>query len=177
MGQTATLATTDDESPRDDTDPEQSAPAERRSDGSTERRRDLPKDVVFGLLSAERRRRVLRLLDLNRGEATIGDLAEHIAAEENDIDVAQLSSAQRKRVYVGLYQCHLPKMDDADVIDFDQARGTVELAECAGQLFPHLYLDSTEEAGANEETEDSGVLGGPGRLGALASTLRDRVSR
>jgi hypothetical protein len=101
----------------------------------------LPKDVVFGLLSAKRRRDVLTYLDESEGESTLGDLAEHIAAMENGIEPRQLSSKQRKRVYVALYQAHLPKMDDADVIDYDQARGSIELRPEAEQLLGYLDLD------------------------------------
>jgi len=56
--------------------------------------------------------------------------------------VQRLSSDQRKRVYIGLYQCHLPKMDDAGVIDFDKDRGEIVLRESAEQL--REYLDSIE---------------------------------
>jgi len=60
----------------------------------------------------KRRRRVLQyLLDVD-DEITLDVLAERIAAEENGKDIKQISSQERKRVYVGLYQCHLPKMDD-----------------------------------------------------------------
>ena len=109
----------------------------------------LPKDVVFGLLSAKRRRDVLTYLDESGGESTLGDLAEHIAAMENGIEPRQLSSKQRKRVYVALYQAHLPKMDDADVIDYDQARGSIELRPEAEQLLGYLDLDpsKTESGG------------------------------
>lgn len=105
---------------------------------------DLPRDVVFGLLSTERRRRLLRYLDEEGSQTTLGEVAEHVAAAENDVDVAHLSSDQRKRVYVGLYQCHLPKLDDAGVIEYDRERGTIELLGRADQLFPHLYLDPEE---------------------------------
>jgi len=109
----------------------------------------LPKDVFFGLLSAKRRRDVLGYLDESGGESTLGELAEHIAASEEGIPPSQLSSKQRKRVYVALYQCHLPKMDDADVIDYNQPRGTVELRPEGDQLFEYLSL-------ARSETDSSG---------------------
>jgi hypothetical protein len=93
---------------------------------------------VFEILKNSRRRETLHYLENNGGKASLSDLAEHIAALENDTTVAAISSSQRKRVYVGLYQCHLPKMDDMDIIDFDQNRGTVVRAENADQLTPYL---------------------------------------
>jgi len=44
----------------------------------------------------------------------------------------KLTSRERKRVYVGLYQCHLPKMDGVGVIEFDKNRGTIESAGGVG---------------------------------------------
>lgn len=104
---------------------------------------ELPLDQIFELLKNSRRRETLHYLNENDGEATLSDLAEHIAALENDTTVQAISSSQRKRVYVGLYQCHLPKMDDMDVVEFDQNRGTIEIGPNADQLEP--YLDEPDQ--------------------------------
>ena len=72
---------------------------------------------------------------------TLSDLAEHIAAIENDTTVQALNSQQRKRVYVGLYQSHLPKLDDLGVVAFNQSRGHVELGPRAAQLDRYLTID------------------------------------
>lgn len=100
----------------------------------------LSKDMIFGLLMNRRRRQVLTYLLGTEGTVTLSDLAEHIAAWENDIEIRALNSAQRKRVYVGLYQTHLPKMDDAGVIDYNQDRGLITLGENADSLV--LYLET-----------------------------------
>lgn len=102
---------------------------------------DLPLDTVFEILKNRRRRDILQYLWNHDGTAKIGELAEHIAALENDVDIAALSSSQRKRVYIGLYQCHLPKMDDAEVVDFDKHRGTIELRDSAEELTVYLQAD------------------------------------
>jgi len=104
---------------------------------------ELPLDQIFEVLKNRRRREVLHYLYDNDGSTTIGDLSEHIAAIENDVSVREVSSTQRKRVYVGLYQSHLPKMDGMGVIAFDQDRGTVELGPRAAELEP--YLDASED--------------------------------
>ena len=96
-------------------------------------------DLIFGILKNGRRRRVIKYLRDAEGEVTLSDLAEHIAAIENDTTPAQRTSSQRKCVYVGLYQCHLPKMDDAGVIEYNQARGLVRRTDQA-QYFEQ-YLD------------------------------------
>lgn len=97
-------------------------------------------DVIFDILKNQRRRHVLRYLRENE-TSTLSDLAEHVAALENGKDVRSLTSSERKRVYVGLYQCHLPRMSDAGVIDFDSDRGRIELRDTAEQLEEYLDAD------------------------------------
>ncbi|MUV57125.1 hypothetical protein SAMN04487947_4113 [Halogeometricum rufum] len=136
----------------------------------------LSKDTIFELLKNQRRRDAIRYLKENDGEAKLGDMAEYIAAKENDIEIAQLSSSQRKRVYIGLYQCHLPKMANSGVIDFEKNRGDITLKPMAEQLEPYLG-DSTPAdddvrssspkrnvavAGAVGVAVAAGLLGAPG---------------
>lgn len=113
---------------------------------------DLGMDEVFELLKNPRRRMVIGYLQDNDGSSTLSEVAEHIAAIENDITVHELSSDQRKRVYIGLYQCHLPKMDKFGVIDYNKNRGTIELQESVEQLQP--YIEVTQD-------EDEPASGGP----------------
>lgn len=112
----------------------------------------LPKDIVFDLLSSSRRRNVLTYMAEHGPKTTLPELAEHIAAKENDTEERLLSSQQRKRVYVALYQCHLPRMDDADVIDFVKNRGNVTLRPNAVQLYQYMevrpvYANGTDTRG------------------------------
>jgi hypothetical protein len=85
--------------------------------------------VVFDILRNRRRRNVLKYLDEQGGNATLGEVSERLAAIENDKPEAQITSQERKRLYVGLYQCHLPRMDDAGAIDFNSDRGVIEASE------------------------------------------------
>ena len=93
------------------------------SDGSE--RNDLSLDEICHLLQNGRRRNVLRFLARHEGTAELGEIAEHIAAAENDTTVERLSSDERKRVYIALYQIHVPKLADANVVDYDRDRGTL----------------------------------------------------
>ena len=119
----------------------------------------LPLDQVFEVLKNSRRREVLKYLKGRDGSVSLSDLAEHVAAIENDTTVKALSSSQRKRVYVGLYQCHLPKMDDMDIVNFDQNRGRIELAANADQLDDYLDTD-TEQNYWHHYYASTSLLGG-----------------
>jgi DNA-binding transcriptional ArsR family regulator len=105
---------------------------------------ELSKDEIFYLLKNRRRRDIVRYLTDNEGTATLSELAEHIAAWENDIEVQALNSGQRKRVYVALYQTHLPKLAENGVIDYERNRGNVELTENADHLRTYLDDDDPE---------------------------------
>ena len=77
------------------------------------------------MLSNQRRRYVLYYLNQHPGTVSLRDLAERIAAWENDVAVDELDYKQRKRVYTSLQQSHLPKLDDAGLVEFDKRSGAV----------------------------------------------------
>ena len=126
---------------------------------------ELAKDVVFDILKNERRRQALHFLR-EHPTTSLSDLAEHVASLENDKPIRDLTSSERKRVYVGLYQCHLPKMDDAGVIDYERSRGTIELRPASSQCFVYLDVDRTDGS------EDAS---GEGRLATLLTPLTSRL--
>lgn len=100
-------------------------------------------DEVFEILSNHRRRMVLYYLRKQGDAATVKELAEEIAAMENDVAVEDVTSEQRKRVYVSLYQTHLPMMADLNVIEYDKDAGTVNLATQTTSI--DRYLTSNTE--------------------------------
>ena len=108
---------------------------------------ELPLDDLFSVLRNSRRRRALRyLLTKDDRAATVGELSEHIASIENDTDVTLVTSKQRKRVYIGLYQTHLPKLATLGVIDYERNRGRVLLLDGVEQFEPYLSVANTETA-------------------------------
>ena len=131
-------------------------------------REEIRLDVIFDILKNQRRRHVLRYLRENE-TTTLSDLAEHVAALENDKDVRSLTSSERKRVYVGLYQCHLPRMNDAGVIDFDSDRGRIELRDTADQL--DEYLDVADAPRRPWYLYNLAIAGGGGVLYAASAAL------
>lgn len=78
---------------------------------------DVAIDEVFDVIANSRRRLVIHRLARDDGKATTRELAEYVAAVENNTDAENLSSQERKRVYIGLYQTHIPAMADAGIIE------------------------------------------------------------
>lgn len=105
-------------------------------------RRTLTLDEAFGLLQNGRRRTVVRQLR-STPETTIGDLAERVAAEEYDTTREQIRSEDRKRVYIALYQSHLPALADAGVVTYDSNSGHVERLDPADRLDEQLRTYSS----------------------------------
>ncbi len=103
----------------------------------------LSQDVVFELLSSPRRRYILYYLRQSDEPVELTTLAEQVAAWENETDVDDITEQERKRVYVSLYQTHIPRLDEAGVIEYDKDSGMVSAAGQAREI--DTYLDSTEE--------------------------------
>jgi DNA-binding transcriptional ArsR family regulator len=98
---------------------------------------ELTQDVLFDILSSARRRFVLHVLNAE-GELELTELAEHVAARENEVDVEDLTKQERKRVYVSLYQTHVPKLRDAGLVDYDEETQVVSLRADANDVARYL---------------------------------------
>jgi len=99
----------------------------------------LSEDDVFEVLSNPRRRYAVHVLKDEDEPTEIGPLAEQVAAWENEIEVPDVSHAQRKRVYTALQQSHLPKMEEAGVVEFDKDRGVIEPTPTLEDV--EIYMD------------------------------------
>jgi len=107
---------------------------------------ELTRDRVFDILSSPRRRYVLYFLRTEPNPIQLTDLAEHVAAWENDTTVEELSTQQRKRVYVSLYQTHLPKLAESGLVHYDDETGEVSIASKASEIDPLLGEQQEEPA-------------------------------
>ncbi|WP_138798456.1 hypothetical protein [Halostella sp. PRR32] len=123
----------------------------------------LTEDQIFHLLQNERRRNVLRYLQGEDGTVRMRDIAEQVAAWEHDTTVKALTSKQRQRVYIPLYQSHLPKLDEEGIIEYNQSRGIVERASLADRLDRHLGPVDDDDATDDESRSwNSYYLGASG---------------
>lgn len=81
---------------------------------------------------------VVEALAEREGPMSVRELSEHVAHRELACEQAELSYRDRKGIHVALYQTHLPKLDDRDVIDYDtekrEVRATARLDALASYL-------------------------------------------
>jgi hypothetical protein len=104
----------------------------------------LDKDALFEILSNRRRRYVLHYLKQNGSSRTdLSDLSTQIAAWEQQVPTENLRYDDRKSVHTALAQFHLPKMDNAGVVEFESQRNAVELTPEGDNL--SLYLEAVQD--------------------------------
>ncbi|WP_323172235.1 hypothetical protein [Natrialba sp. PRR66] len=136
------------------------------SDRSRDESTTLSDDDVFHILQTSRRREAIRYMLAANESVKMGNLAEHVAAREHETTVAKLSSTQRQRVYIPLYQSHLPKLDKAGVIDYNKSRGIVSPGDHLEIFRPYLEVTTPDPMAADDETDQSLL----GRFGSPAIT-------
>jgi hypothetical protein len=103
----------------------------------------LSNDALYGALSQKRRRYALHYLKQRDEPIAVRDLAEQVAAWENEKRVEELTSQERKRVYIALYQSHLSTMDTEGLVDYDEDDGTVVLSDSMQEI--DLYMEVVPE--------------------------------
>ncbi len=100
----------------------------------------LSKDNIFEVLSSSRRRYVIYYLYSHEGTAELKELARHIAAWESGAPLESITDEETRRVYISLYQTHLPKLAEFDIVRYDSDARIAELTPRADQL--SRYLDT-----------------------------------
>lgn len=118
--------------------PRPSAASDAPSSESAADQPPLSPDEVFHILQTFRRRETIRYMLEVDDAVKMGDVAEHVSAKEHETTVATLTSTQRQRVYIPLYQSHLPKLDEAGIIEYNKARGIVRPTDRLELFRPHL---------------------------------------
>jgi hypothetical protein len=111
-------------------------------------------DEVYHLLQNERRRLTLQHL-LAAGASDLETVTRYVATAENDVSAEELTEKERKRVYISLYQSHLPSLADHEVVAYDQGTGTVTPTDRIDRFEPYLVASTDDDAGPSEP--DSGT--------------------
>jgi hypothetical protein len=101
---------------------------------------NLSREDLFDILSSDRRRYLLYFLEAESGEAELRRLARLVAAHENGIEPEAVTQKGEKRVYISLYQSHLPKLESADLVEYDADTKRVYSTENVEQI-ANLFED------------------------------------
>lgn len=109
---------------------------------------DLDLGDVLDAIRKQRRRVALDYLARER-EGEFGDLVDYAAREIHGLGY---SPKERKRLYVALYQNHLPRLDDYGVVEFDPDDLDSIRAGEAFDRTKHI-LDALRDAAEEEAVE------------------------
>lgn len=129
---------------------------------------DLSKDELFRILSNSRRRYIIYYLHEEGDEMSLKELAARIAAVENGTAVEDVTDEERQRVYISLYQTHLPKLEEADIVSYDDEERMVELTPKTEQ---EGFFWMREEESSRSWAAYYAVLGAVGWLFIAAREL------
>lgn len=81
-------------------------------------------DAIFGALADSRRRHALGCL-LEHRTVALADLAELVAEREAGEQLATIPAEQVSRVYFSLYHTHVPKLEAAELVLYEQEEDVV----------------------------------------------------
>lgn len=112
---------------------------------------DLPEDwsvnEVYSCLAHQRSRYTLHHLLQAEFMMPQDVLAERVSEQEFGRDSCRITSEEQKRVEISLYHVHLPRLEDAGLIDYDRCSGFAALPPRTEQLLEQLdcITDNTDE--------------------------------
>ncbi|WP_348613563.1 DUF7344 domain-containing protein [Halobaculum rarum] len=93
-----------------------------------------PLDEVFRLLSEERRRYALYYLHQQDGPVAIEQLARTISEWERDPSEAEIPDETFEHVVLTLNHTHLPKIAEADSIEYDRENRQVRITDTSSEV-------------------------------------------
>lgn len=111
----------------------------------------LSHDRIYSLLAVRRRRYVLYCLYLYANPIGLPDVARQVTEWEYGVPEDELFD-ERLEIYTSLYHCHVPKLDDADVVAYSRTEDVVELAGNATQLRPYLERAAEKDLDATDSS-------------------------
>jgi hypothetical protein len=95
-------------------------------------------EEVHDVLRNDRRRLTLQYLKECLEPIEVRELSEHVAALE--VGESPPPRNIRQSVYNALNQTHLPKLDEAGLVNFDTDRKIVSMREAAREITPYMNL-------------------------------------
>lgn len=101
--------------------------------GRSEDRRD---ELLLALANSRRRWALFSLYESD-GTLTLWDVAAAVAEAETGTPRSDLSSKEIEQVQLSLYHCHLPRLEEVDLVELDDSEFVV-LTDLGLRLEPRL---------------------------------------
>lgn len=101
-------------------------------------------DVLFDVLADQRRRYALECLREFQTSMALPDLADEVASREQERPVPDIPAEEVKQVYMSLYHVHVPKMVDANIVEYTQEQDMVVLTPESEHVEPFIEVTTTD---------------------------------
>lgn len=108
--------------------------------GDTSGRTPLPLATVFKVLADHRRRTILYYLTRCTYPVPFEEIVEEVAMQESEATASEPSKELVEEVALDLYHTQLPKLAEADVIDYSKELQLIEVADTLRPLDEYLNL-------------------------------------
>lgn len=96
------------------------APAEKDESPTKQSRPNISQENLFTALSSERRRNTIEALTEIGEPTSLSKIVDYVAESELDKPIAEINSDERNRIYVSLYQCHVPHLADTNLLNYNE---------------------------------------------------------
>lgn len=100
-------------------------------------------DRVFHALADARRRTAVDLLH-DHGSVTLADLADEVVAREREARLPDVPAEAVRDAYLSLYHRHLPRLEAADIAEYDQERDVVRWLDTETSALAVTLLNRVE---------------------------------
>lgn len=109
-------------------------------------------DTALKMCCNEHRRIVLAVLMRERRALTLNDLAKEVVRHNHHTPITDIPSEDVIQIYLSLYHQHVPKLSDAEIVEYDREDKLVELTERFDRFQP--YLSTIIEADPDLDISD-----------------------
>lgn len=108
---------------------------------------ELSTSTVAELLSHPLRRELLLCLQEYDEPLALADVADELAVMTTDVSsLVDVDPEVVQQIYMSLYHSHIPKLADHGVVEYDQERDLIVLADHMAQLKPFLELAAIDDS-------------------------------
>lgn len=92
---------------------------------------------TFAALAHGRRRRVLSCL-CEHETVALADVADEIAIREWGMSITEIPEEAVSEIYMELYHRHVPTLEDADLVRYDQERDLVAISDRGKEVLARI---------------------------------------
>ena len=112
-------------------------------------------DSTMEIYSHRHRRYVIECLDTYDDPLTMADLADEVAIRDHGTPLQNIPEDATNEIHIALYHWHIPKLIDAQLVDYDRQRDLVRQSDHVDDAKAHRAKIAVDGDGHLVESPDS----------------------